>query len=282
MQKRKERPFDIDNKIDDNDDNDDIDDNDDNDDINDIDDIDDDNDEYNEDDDMKRSSRKRAKYASSKSTTSSLLSSVSNSSNSSNSSNLSSVSNSSSFSSSSSSSCSSFKNDMLTIVNPVLLDSNDNDSCEIPASIWDQWMVAVERKHDGIATFFQAYCYDKIKVIDSQGNGYIWDDEKCLWIYYSTARFPRFIGKTLVNFLDTKLRNSVNMDCQKKINQMIGKYAGINFMSSVWRILYPDYYDEQFSVSMNEGIRDVLPIQNKLLIDLRTGETRLRTSDDYF
>lgn len=126
---------------------------------------------------------------------------------------------------------------------------------------------------------------DLIKIVDKSGNGYRFNPMTLLWEEIPANYFYHDISNFLIDTIIYLIgENKEDIEIMKKLTDILkrcykSKHIGgvFNFVRAV-----PDLYDPIFRSKLNNCSPNLLPIANKLVIDLKTLKTRPRTRTDLY
>jgi len=153
----------------------------------------------------------------------------------------------------------------------------------------------IYRDNIGYAELFIKFNKNKIKVTDiSTGSGYIWDEEKNLWSTIGFEKIKAMITPFLEKnaslyriYLSEKYNKTSITDEKEKIDKEIKAITKIlgkirtNNIFHITNTVKVGLYDETFEKIKNT-ISYLLPLKNKKVVNLKTGETRERNQGDKF
>lgn len=128
----------------------------------------------------------------------------------------------------------------------------------------------------GLSHTFVGKVRDTLKLIDSRGNGYMYNEKTRLW----NKIYPEF----LCNIVSTTLRPMMkemeksNPDLYGPVLTRVLKTSGA---SAIARQASKELFDKNFFLSLNRS-PDFLPIKDGKLLNLTTLEVRDRVETDYF
>lgn len=137
-------------------------------------------------------------------------------------------------------------------------------------------------------------CYfsmrDYVVITDESGKeGYVFDENNCLWKKQNKLAISRLIIKELkktINYWKNKkikeIENDESIQGQiKKLGIIEKSIEKTKTKNSIWEQLVPQLLDEKFEEKLNIK-KNILPLQDCLNINLQTGEIIERTKEDYF
>ena len=149
------------------------------------------------------------------------------------------------------------------------------------------------------AELFHKLCNETIKVISKKsGAFYYWHETKLIWKLSETKdSLMKFVGdaikpmliekgtemmKQLATTEDGAESNSIK-SYLAQVNKQITNLKSTTYLNNIVKFYITNLVeeDEEFLQQMNKR-KDALPIKNGMIIDLRTGELRKRTPEDYF
>jgi P4 family phage/plasmid primase-like protien len=138
---------------------------------------------------------------------------------------------------------------------------------------------------------------DDIIITDKIGNGFVWDENKKLWIETNNTRMLKYIAPILTNFVE-KLMNPIVQQVkvlEKDDPLLIQLKIKLKMLKQVFRYVHStaglknilimcvtqDFYDEGFYNRIGKDI-DSLPLKDGKIINMKTLEVRDRTKEDIF
>lgn len=155
----------------------------------------------------------------------------------------------------------------------------------------------LENTEQGTADVFALLMKDTMVITDtSKIIGYVWDEEKALWIKGDRTRLRPYVHRKLTPFLQayvnqvqTKLdegdistsqRPAFEQDikrCQQKINSL----TKLSHLSSVFILAIPKLFDENFEEKLN-NIPYLFPTCDKKVVNLKTCKVEPRMQEHMF
>lgn len=169
------------------------------------------------------------------------------------------------------------------IENKIRLYERNENIDEYKKYIWD--------KEYGFSNIISEELCNNVKIVDNEGNGYVWDDTKKLWIKYSPSRIRYFMIPYLKKILkiineDYEIEEG-NKDILDKWNKyyksLKSKIIDIHFVKNIFEYAKNNskLYNPEFLMKINMKI-DVLPIQGGMLVKLKHFKIRERKQKDLF
>jgi len=149
--------------------------------------------------------------------------------------------------------------------------------------------------HADFAELYQSISMGMIKIVNKKnGTFYHWHKTKLLWKEESSDTLMRLIGEEIKPLLIAKCQEVMKSlsNCDKaeeamysaKIKQIYKCIANLRstpFLKNIVTFFKTFDIDEEFRKKMNKR-KDALPICGGKIIELKTGEVRLRTPEDIF
>ena len=148
---------------------------------------------------------------------------------------------------------------------------------------------------DGLARiFYRNFAKLNIKTTDEKGNGFVWDQNICLWVKLKAIYIRNMIPTYILPILNKKIKNiykdieNASKDQKKKFNNIINTLEKISkdisksqFRKGIMESLVSLTKDENFETTLNR-IPYELPIKGCKIIDLRSGDIRDRMRTDMY
>jgi hypothetical protein len=145
------------------------------------------------------------------------------------------------------------------------------------------------RRDVGLAQTFVELQGDDVIIGDvMKGSGWIWNDEKRLWVASQRSQISAFVGNVLLRHLDELVyqieeaegpsSDPSNADSLKEIRDRVLSTRG---QQDIFQMVMPQRYNSDFIATVNMD-KDALPILHGLKVNLRDGTTQLRERTDYF
>ena len=133
---------------------------------------------------------------------------------------------------------------------------------------------------------------------NAKGDGYVWNEDKCLWEYKNHETIVALIPKLLESECENEIKCQQLLKKQMKREQKdtskieeriralqtaLRKAQSLPHANRVFSIAcnHPRILDKEIETKMNR-ISYLLAIQHKSVVNLRTGKTRPRCKNDYF
>ena len=141
----------------------------------------------------------------------------------------------------------------------------------------------LERGDIGLSElFFNVYGKDNMITIDSKGNGYMWNDDKKLWIYHDVV----YMQNKLQIILENHIRNELN-EMLKTLNECgISESENINVniikssidyiikrknINNIYQVVLSHTRNDTFESHKNRTIQTI-PVKKGMLLNLKTLE----------
>lgn len=150
-----------------------------------------------------------------------------------------------------------------------------------------------------MAKMFHSVIGRDLKVVDSDGDGFLWDYDTCLWtfqpknfmahqisnprrIFVSAVTAANIKAKMMLKTGQIKIQEDCTIAGVKSSISYIKKYMGsVMCANNMYRRASMDLYDPEFRSLVNIK-HHLLPIKSNKVIDLSTGYVRNRTREDMF
>lgn len=140
----------------------------------------------------------------------------------------------------------------------------------------------ITKEDEGLGQLFVDIVKHKIKIIDDQGNGYIFEIQSKLWIKSSRNDIKDLITIELEPIIiDLLNRQRDDPKKQKKLKSILTYIRRSSGVSNVFNKIFTRLKDYDFIRYIDKN-PDFLPIKGNMKINLKTGERTERTFDDYF
>lgn len=115
------------------------------------------------------------------------------------------------------------------------------------------------------------------RVISVTGPFYVWDSKKMIWDISNIELFASRFGLFLHSCVQLLVR-----DLDDKANKtFMRSISGKTSMLDIAKLTIPFIADPEFETMINTG-KDLLPVGDNKVVNMRTGELRPREKDDYF
>jgi len=156
------------------------------------------------------------------------------------------------------------------------ISTNDNDLIIFKQLITSQ---------DSAAKLFCKEYINRIFITDNKYEPYIYDEITALWVQKDKKHYTFIIGiflEKMINIERERLSTKENSNYyQKELDRFELKMGNISFKKGVWEHCCTIFYESQFLKRL-DSIDYLLPIQNKQVVDLRTGMCEDRKLEHYF
>ena len=125
---------------------------------------------------------------------------------------------------------------------------------------------------------------DIVKIVDCKG-GYVYNAEKCLYerkdndhiIYMITDYMDTFVGNMMKDYIDTSDKTEDII----KLGKILKQIRDGHHCDTVFKLAKSRLTDVEFEAKLNR-VKNLLPIRNNQVIDLKTLKVRKRTQEDLF
>jgi len=151
----------------------------------------------------------------------------------------------------------------------------------------------INREDEGIANIFERIHKATLRMIDTKGSTYGWDETHRLWMKLTPDQVRRMIATTISGVCAAqmaRLNTAAGKDEAKRkaIENQVKLLARVNRrilgakgQQAAWTVIKCRFYDSEFFKLLDKNV-DYLPILKGQVVDLRTGLTRPRTCEDMF
>jgi P4 family phage/plasmid primase-like protien len=138
------------------------------------------------------------------------------------------------------------------------------------------------REDLGLGLLFYENVKDTIKIINSNGDGYIFMDTKKLWEFSSRDEIKHKIPQILEPIIEIELGKVIDDKISTKKLTSVLTYVRKSYgVANIYTNMYVMLLDKKFEKKLNK-LADYLPIKNNKKICLKNGIISDRTETDYF
>lgn len=141
-----------------------------------------------------------------------------------------------------------------------------------------------QRKDDGLAELLLRQCKEYVRMVNKEGESYIWSLEKKLWLKSDSMISLHFLRDELERIVRWAFGNVKGEDRKKQLKHILDhEVHKVSCFSGIFsKLRGSTLRDDTFESKINTSDPDVLPILDGKLVCLRDGSVRDRHQKDLF